>query len=181
MQPGRPSVTADRVARRRAAHQLLDDPKVFEDPVAFSVLDPGTAASLRARPKVEAGLIANAVRAYIAARSRYAEDALAAAVARGVRQYVLLGAGLDTFPYRNPHAEVRVFEVDYPGTQAWKRARLSQGGVVIPPSVTFVPLDFQEETLPDGLRRAGFLTDVPTFFSWLGVTMYLTPAGPIVG
>jgi methyltransferase (TIGR00027 family) len=174
MQPGRPSTSANHVACRRAAHQLLDDPRVFEDPVAFSVLEASTAAELRANPRRMAGLIANPVRAYMAARSRYAEDALAAAVARGVRQYVLLGAGLDTFAYRNPYPDVRVFEVDYPATQALKRTRLEQGGVAIPPSLTFVPMDFLEQTLADGLRSAGFRTDVPTFFAWLGVTMYLS-------
>jgi methyltransferase (TIGR00027 family) len=112
----------------------------------------------------------------VVARSQFAEDELARAVARGVAQYVVLGAGLDTFAYRHiyPAPALRVFEVDHPATQAWKRTRLTAAGVVIPPSLTFVPIDFEEHTLSEGLSRTGFDPDAPTFFSWLGVTMYLT-------
>jgi methyltransferase (TIGR00027 family) len=116
------------------------------------------------------------LRASIAARSRFAEDSLEAAVARGVRQYVILGAGLDSFAYRNPFSAggLRVFEVDHPATQAWKRDRLREAGVEVPGPLTFAPVDFEKETLADGLARAGFAADVPSFFSWLGVTVYLT-------
>src|SRR5262249_28355367 len=115
----------------------------------------------------------------IAARSRYAEDELALAVERGVRQYVILGAGLDTFAYRNPYPEgaLRVFEVDYPATQAWKRALLEEVGIPLPVDLTFAPVDFEKRTLADGLRDAGFDPGLGAFFSWLGVTMYLTPEG----
>jgi methyltransferase (TIGR00027 family) len=174
VQPGRPSLTADHVARRRALHQLIDDPVVFPDPVALKILEPADAASLQANPRRASGPIQNIIRATVVARSRFAEDELAVAVARGVRQYVVLGAGLDTFAYRNPHPALRVFEVDYPSTQVWKRARLTEGGIAIPPSLTFVPVDFLEQSIEGGLRTAGFRVDVPTFFSWLGVTMFLT-------
>ncbi len=108
-------------------------------------------------------------------RSRYAEDALAQAVARGVRQYVILGAGLDTFAYRNPYSErLKVLEVDHPSTQAWKRRRLQEARIEIPGSLTFAPVNFESQTLADGLARAGFRTDEPAFFSWLGVVVYLT-------
>jgi methyltransferase (TIGR00027 family) len=111
----------------------------------------------------------------MAARSRYAEDQLARAVERGTRQYVILGAGLDTFAYRNPHAQrdLRVFEVDHPATQEWKRERLAAAGIAIPASVTFAPVDFEHQTLQEALQQAGFDAGKAAFFSWLGVTMYL--------
>jgi methyltransferase (TIGR00027 family) len=113
---------------------------------------------------------------FIAARSRFSEDTLAACVARGVRQVVVLGAGLDTFSLRNPHAGqgVRVFEVDYPATQGWKRERLKQAGLAVPALLTFAPVDFEQQSLADGLRAAGFQADRPAFFQWLGVVPYLT-------
>ena len=115
-------------------------------------------------------------RLFIAARSRFSEDTLAACVARGVRQVVVLGAGLDTFSLRNPHAGlgVRVFEVDYPATQDWKRERLKQAGLAVLESLTFAPVDFERQSLADGLAAAGFQADRPSFFQWLGVVPYLT-------
>lgn len=110
----------------------------------------------------------------MAARSRYAEDELARSVADGVRQYVVLGAGLDTFAYRNPHPDLRVFEVDHPATQAWKREQLQAAGIAIPSSLTFVPIDFERQTLADALKQYGFNARAAAFFSWLGVTPYLT-------
>jgi methyltransferase (TIGR00027 family) len=111
-------------------------------------------------------------------RSRVAEDELAAAVTRGASQYVVLGAGLDTFAYRNPYSEsqLRVFEVDHPATQAWKRKRLAEGGIAIPASLSFAPVDFEKEALADGVAAVGFDPSKVTFFSWLGVTPYLTHA-----
>jgi methyltransferase (TIGR00027 family) len=110
----------------------------------------------------------------MAARSRYAEDELARAVAQGVKQYVVLGAGLDTFAYRNPYAGLRVFEVDHPATQSWKRERLQAAEIAVPPSLTFVPVDFERQTLSNGLKGSGFDLDAAAFFCWLGVTPYLT-------
>jgi methyltransferase (TIGR00027 family) len=97
-------------------------------------------------------------------------------VARGVRQVVVLGAGLDTFSLRNPYAGlgVSVFEVDYPATQQWKRERLNEAGLAIPGSLTFAPVDFERQSLADGLKAAGFDADRPAFFQWLGVVPYLT-------
>lgn len=113
----------------------------------------------------------------MAVRSRYAEDELACAVRRGVHQYVVLGAGLDTFAYRNPHIEqgLRVFEVDYPATQAWKRERLQAANIEIPDSVVFAGTDFERQDLRAALSVTGFRNDQPAFFSWLGVVPYLTP------
>jgi len=172
----RPSRTALRVAMRRAAHQLFDRPKVLDDSIALRIIGPQAAAKLETERGTEDGRIALSVRAFMVARSRYAEDALARSIERGAKQYVVLGAGLDTFAYRNPHAEsaLRVFEVDYPATQECKRRQLEEARIAVPPSVTYAPVDFERQTLAEGLRLAGFDSAKPTFFSWLGVTMYLT-------
>ena len=126
MEAGRASETAQRVALRRAAHQLLDQPPVFADPVALRIIGAYAADALQASPRTfEVTPLAPYLRAFMAVRSRYAEEQLARAVAASARQYVVLGAGLDTFAYRNPWPDLRVFEVDHPATQAWKRARLA--------------------------------------------------------
>ncbi len=172
-----PSATAQRVAMRRAAHQLLDDPKVFDDPVALRIIGKESASALQAHPRqFEATPLSPYLRAFLAARSRYAEDELALGVRRGVRQYVILGAGLDTFAYRNPYPEgvLHVFEVDHPTTQIWKRARLEEIGITLPRDLTFAPVDFETQTLTEGLRGGGYDPGKCTFFSWLGVTEYLT-------
>src|SRR5580700_3359014 len=150
MQEGKFSRTAHRVAVRRAAHQLLDQPRVLDDPLALRIIGTAAAEELRTNPK-EHHAFSRAFRAFMAARSRFAEDELAGAVGQGVKQYVVLGAGLDTFGYRNPHAGLRVFEVDHPDTQAWKRDQLQAAGIAIPASLTFVPIDFERQTLGDGL------------------------------
>lgn len=170
METGRASKTAFSVARRRAVHQILDQPPVLRDPVAVSLLGPHfTYDRLK-----EAHPFARAFRAFMAMRSRYAEDHLAAAAANGVEQYVVLGAGLDTFAYRNPLAGTRVLEVDFPATQEWKRALLAEAGIPLPAGLTFVPLDFEHKTLAAGLAENGFDAQRPAFFSWLGVVPYLT-------
>jgi methyltransferase (TIGR00027 family) len=109
-------------------------------------------------------------------RSRYAEDCLADAVANGARQYLVLGAGLDTFAYRQPPwtQDLRIFEVDHPSSQLLKLARLEEVGISAPPNLTFVPADFESASLNEALQRSGFDFATPTFCSWLGVTMYLT-------
>lgn len=167
-----PSRTAQGTARRRAVHQLWDDPKVFDDPVALKIIGEDAVAELAA---VEPRDLASSVRmrAFLVARSRYAEDQLAAAVDRGVTQYVILGAGLDTFAYRNHVSDLRVFEVDHPATQAWKRDLLHNAHIDLPHCLTFAPVDFEKETLPAALAHAGFCHEQPAFFSWLGVTPYL--------
>ena len=170
---GKPSRTAQATANLRAAHQLLDRPKIFDDPLALRII--GAQAEAAVRANLGRSPIAT-FRPFVAVRSRYAEDELARAVQRGVRQYVVLGAGLDTFAYRNPHpvSRLRVFEVDHPATQAWKRARLQETGIVIPASLTFAAIDFETQTLSDGLRQAGFKANEPVFVSMLGVIVYLT-------
>jgi methyltransferase (TIGR00027 family) len=148
----------------------MDRPPVLDDPIAVRLVGPGFARDMeRAQHKV-----ARDFRAFMAVRSRFVEDQLAAAVGHGVTQYVVLGAGLDTFAWRNPFAGLRVFEVDFPATQAWKREMVDQAGLDPPAGLTFVPLDFEHKTLAAGLSEAGFDGGKPAFFGWLGVVPYLT-------
>jgi methyltransferase (TIGR00027 family) len=115
------------------------------------------------------------MRIFIAVRTRFAEDALAAAVEGGVRQLVVLDAGLDTYAYRGVLRDrLRIFEVDHPATQAWKRQRLAEAAIPLPASLTFAPIDFERETLAGGLAAARFDPAQQTFFTWLGVVPYLT-------
>ena len=177
MIPAQPSRTALRVALRRAAHQLVDGkPLVFNDPFAVAILGPEAQEELRRTPKVSRRPFSAALRAWMVARARFAEDLLAAGVSScGIRQYLILGAGLDTFPLRNPFPEVQVFEVDHPATQAWKRECLQASGLHLPSSAHLVAVDFESQSLGEELLRSGFNPSLPTFTAWLGVVPYLTP------
>jgi methyltransferase (TIGR00027 family) len=174
MESNQPSRTAQSAAMHRAAHQLVDLPPVFADPLALTIIGDEAAAALREN-RDEVLTRSPGLRAFIAARSRFTEDCLAAARAHGVDQYVLLGAGLDTFAYRAPRQGLKVFEIDHPATQGWKRMRLHEISIGIPGWVTYAPVDFEHETLRDGLARADFDFAKPAVFAWLGVTPYLTP------
>ena len=174
MEPGRPSLTALGAATHRAAHQVLEGGCIFADPLALRIV--GEAAETIAA-RAEADPDSRRMRIFIALRSRFAEDSLARAVAGGTRQIVILGAGLDTFAYRDPFGSVvRVFEVDHPDTQEWKRQRLAAAGIAAPSNLTYAPVDFEQETLSEGLAAAGFDPGAPGFFTWLGVVPYLTEA-----
>ncbi|WP_051179479.1 class I SAM-dependent methyltransferase [Nocardia concava] len=179
METGRASRTALATAYARAYHQLSGEPRIFTDPLAAPILgvtadriedlDTATLDQPGGNDPRRRGR-----RYFLAARARFAEEVVARAVAEGTRQVVILGAGLDTFGYRNPYAGVTVFEVDHPDTQEWKREMLAAAGIEIPDSVTFVPVDFETDTLAAGLAHAGFRRDEPAVFVWLGVIMYLT-------
>jgi methyltransferase (TIGR00027 family) len=172
---GQPSRSALMVARLRAAHQLLDIPPIFDDPLALPVLGPQDCVEVQSNARAYDAGFSRILRAAMAVRSRFAEDELARAVAAGVRQYVVLGAGLDTFACRRQHdAALKVFEVDHPATQAWKRGLLAASSIHVPDSLHFVPVDFERDALADALRAAGCRLDQPVFFSWLGVTLYLS-------
>jgi methyltransferase (TIGR00027 family) len=189
MQEGRPSRTAIAAASMRAAHLLLDEePKILRDSLALALSGVGDAAALRiTMDRMETEIAQQTTpalahsflrlgRGLAVWRSQYVEDTVARAVQRGITQYVILGAGLDSFAYRR-HAgaeDVRVFEIDHPATQHWKRTRLHAVGVEIPPTVSFVPLDFEQQTLQKELRAGGYCLEEPGVFSWLGVTPYLT-------
>ena len=171
------SRTAMATAYMRAAHQLLDaPPRILEDPLALAVVGEEGERYIRGGMDRLQSPEGRALRAHVVLRSRYAEDRLALAVARGITQYVVLGAGFDTFALRQPKwaQALRIFEVDHPGTQAVKRAKLAAAGLALPANAAFANIDFEHESLLDGLRRNGIRPDKPTLFSWLGVTMYLT-------
>jgi methyltransferase (TIGR00027 family) len=168
MEIGQASRTALAAAAFRAAHQVVDGGRIFTDPLAARLL----AGRPRDRILAEPGQPdRRATRLFLAARSRFAEDALARAVGDGVRRVVVLGAGLDTFAYRNPYPDVRVVEVDHPDTQAWKRELLAEAGIPVAASVTYAGADFERRSLADVLEPER------SFFVWLGVVPYLTRAG----
>jgi len=175
MQTGQPSRTAMGAAAHRAVHQTLEGGVIFADPFALQILSDNAREGLADMANDPAH---RPMRLFVAARSRFSEDTMAACVARGVRQIVILGAGLDTFSLRNPHAGegARVFEVDYPATQAWKRERFARAGLALPATLTFAPVDFERQSLSEGLAAAGFRADQPVYFQWLGVVPYLTRA-----
>ena len=161
------------IARQRAAHQVLDHGAILNDPFAMKILREDEKDVLQFANKHP---LASIGRLFAAARSRIAEDALARAIERGVRQIVILGAGLDTFGLRNPHGalEIRIYEVDHPATQAWKRERLAQAQIALPPWLILVPVDFERDDMGKKLAAAGIQQDSPAFFTWLGVVPYLT-------
>lgn len=180
--------TADVAAIMRAAHVCLDgEPKIFEDDLAAPLSGFGDAQAVRAAlghletefagryPPDRVRAFLQWVRAGVTVRSRFAEDCLAEAMARGVSQYVILGAGLDSFAYRRPDlaGALRIFEADLPVTQQHKQTRLAALGIEPPPNLTFVPIDFAHDAIIETLRAHGFRTDQPAFFSWLGVTWFL--------
>jgi len=173
MKPDEPSRTALMIARQRAAHQVLDHGSILHDPFALKILreDEKDAHQLANQHP-----IASIGRLFTAARSRIAEDALSRAVERGVRQIVILGAGLDTFALRNPHGalEIRIYEVDHPATQAGKRECLAEAEIALPPWLRFVPVDFERDDVGEKLVAAGFQQNSPAFFTWLGVVPYLS-------
>jgi methyltransferase (TIGR00027 family) len=172
MKPNEPSRTALMIARQRAAHQVLDHGSILDDPFAMKILREDEEDVLQF---ASGHPLASIGRLFTAARSRIAEDALSRAVERGVLQIVILGAGLDTFALRNPHgAQIRIYEVDHPATQAWKRERLAEAQIALPPWLILVPVDFEREDVGEKLAAAGFEQNAPAFFTWLGVVPYLT-------
>lgn len=168
-----PKPSAQRVATLRAAHQLLDSPLILEDPIALKILDSKDESVLRSNPEQYNDPFSKGLRTSLVVRSRLAEDEWEESRECGNRQYVILGAGLDTYAYRSSHQTGRIFEVDLPATQQWKRECLCAADIQIPASLTYVPINFEHGTLEQGLSQAGFRKDAPAFFSWLGVSMYL--------
>ena len=167
---GEPSLTALTAAAARAAHLIVDnEPVIFADTLAQAMLGERAEELISYHLAHGTHPVLASARAQVTCRSRYAEDRLADAIGRGIGQYVLLGAGLDSFAYRSPLAgRVRVFEVDHPATQEYKRRVRSAAE-----GVRFVGVDLGRESLAEGLGRAGFDWGQPALVSWLGVTMYL--------
>lgn len=178
MFPGQPSRTLLRAAIRRAAHQLFDRPLIFNDPVVVrlvpEVLETGNRDMVE-DPRTPDGAL---FRLWFATRMRFAEDRLAQAAARGARQYVILGAGLDTFPWRQPDfaSTMQIFAADHPATLVWIQQRLRERGLVRPPNLIFVPVDLEEMRLDTQLAACGFDSSLASFCSALGVTQYLERA-----
>jgi len=171
------SNTAMRVAELRAAHQLIDgEPKILHDPVVLRLLGEATLQKIRDNAAVLNSPWLVGMRSHVLLRSRYAEERLEQAVARGVGQYVILGAGYDTFACRQPEwaRGLRIFEVDHPASQRAKREKLEAAGIAVPPNVEFVAIDFEHVSLCDGLAAASLDFSRPAFFSCLGVLVYLT-------
>jgi len=177
MHQAKPSRTGELTAIMRAIHQTADEePKILADSIAPRLVDTtggddGWLTSILYHP------FAKQWRAGFLIRNRYAEDCLAEGVERSLQQYAILGAGLDTFAFRQPPwaRSLRIYEIDYPATQRWKCDRLAAAGIAIPPNLTFVPIDFERTSLLGALRVANFDFGSKTFCSWLGVTQYLTP------
>jgi methyltransferase (TIGR00027 family) len=189
MEAGRPSKTASMVAVLRAHHYMsTQEPRVISDSLAMQLAGMPTLAAVNAYvesivtmftvfgDRSAAQAVVQDLLMGICARSRFVEDQLAASLARGVQQLIVLGAGLDSTAYRLPNCTdvLQIFEVDYPATQIWKRERLAAIGVAIPANLTFVPCDFEHQTLADALTAGGIRRDTMSFFSWLGVQPYLT-------
>jgi methyltransferase (TIGR00027 family) len=173
MKPNEPSRTALNIARQRAAHQVLDQGSILYDPFAMKILredEKDVIQFANEHPSASIG------RLFTTARSRIAEDALSGAVEGGIREVVILGAGLDTFALRNPHGarQILIYEVDHPATQAWKRQRLAEAQIGFPPRLILVPVDFERDDVGEKLVAAGFQQNSPAFFTWLGVVPYLT-------
>jgi methyltransferase (TIGR00027 family) len=170
------SQTALGTAYLRAAHQLLDgEPKLLDDPLAVTLLGPDVLGRIRANAEAYRRPVAESLRAHVVLRSRFAEDRLAEAVGRGITQYILLGAGLDTFAFRQPQwaQSLRILEVDHLQTQRLKRQLMDAADLPTPANVSYFNIDFERESLQECLLRNDVALDEPTFFSWLGVTMYL--------
>jgi methyltransferase (TIGR00027 family) len=174
MLPGRPSQTMLRTAALRAAHQLLDKPLILRDPIAVGLVPESSERAVLARLHEHRNQMA--LRLFFALRSRFAEDRLAEAAARGVRQYVIVGAGLDTFAWRQPDyaRNMKIFAVDHVSTLASTQVIFRDRGLPKPANLTFVSADLEERRIGKSLSEFGFDRDAPSFCSVLGVTQYLS-------
>jgi methyltransferase (TIGR00027 family) len=166
-----PSKTALATALMRAAHTRLDPHPLINDPWGDRLVPESTRNEV-----MDAALLRSRAYPNVITRTRYTEDALKIAVSRGIRQYVLIGAGFDSFALRRPEfsADIQIFEIDFPATQTLKIQRIKECGVSLPESVHFIAADLSRESVAAALTRSSFEPHRLTFFSWLGVTMYLT-------
>lgn len=174
--PRNPSQTALLTAAARALHKQETPPWILDDTLALRLAgQDGAALVERVRAELSPEELSSFCR-WVCVRARVAEDEVERALESGVTQYVILGAGLDSFAYRREDlmGRLQVFEVDHPASQAWKRRRLQEIGTPEPRGLVFAPIDFERQTLEDGLRGVGFRFAEPAVLSWIGVTMYLT-------
>jgi len=166
-----PSRTALATALMRAAHTRLDPRPLINDPWGDRLVPESARVEMKDEELLRSRAYPNVI-----TRTRYAEDALEAAVSHGIRQYVLIGAGFDSFALRRPafSADLQIFEIDFPATQTLKIERIKECGISLPDSVHFIAADLSQESVAAALARSSFEGERLTFFSWLGVTMYLT-------
>jgi methyltransferase (TIGR00027 family) len=178
MLPGQPSQTLLRSAISRGHHQLLDWPLILNDPVVLALVPEAKQSNILAEMGDPSEPFPILLRALMAMRSRFAEDRLAQAAARGVVQYVIIGAGLDTFPWRQPKfaADLWIFAVDHPVSLGWVQQRLRERRLGRPANLVHVPADLERQALGEQLKACGFDPEVPTFCSVLGVIHYLDPS-----
>jgi len=170
------SRTAIGAAMLRAAHQLIDgETRIFEDPVILKILEPVQLEYIQQHPAEYSQERWRSLRSHIVLRSRYAEDCLKEAYGRGVRQYIMLGAGLDTFAYRQPDwaRDLAILEADHPASQSFKLHKLEQAGIGPRQNQVFVSLDLDKDDLALVFKGAGLRPGEPVFVSWLGVMVYL--------
>jgi methyltransferase (TIGR00027 family) len=189
-----PSFTAMITAYTRAYHSMNDTPKIFDDFLAYSLIPEEKRVHIEnilikakqidefkhneQKSDQKTTLVSLIRSPNILSRAKYTEDTLKKAISQGVKQYVILGAGLDTFAFRRPELmeQLEVFEIDHPATQEFKLRRIAKLGWKHPAKLNFIPIDFTKEDLKSVLTRSlSYDTKAKTFFSWLGVTMYLTP------
>ena len=178
MRPGEPSQTMVQTATLRAAHQVLDRPLIFVDPIAVGLVPEASEEAILAAAAEYRSPSMTMRRASMVWRSRFAEDRLAEAASRGVRQYVIAAAGLDTFPWRQPPfaRDMRIFAADLPTTLDWARGRFCARGLSQPSNLMFVPVNLEERQLGLQLRKFGFEPSEPMFCSALGIVQFLTSA-----
>ena len=176
MLSGQASQSMVRTAMRRAAHQLFDEPRILEDPIAVGLVPEASEQAILDASGEHRAPLAALFRSLFAFRSRFAEDRLADAAARGVHQYVIVGAGLDTFPWRQPPfaRALQIFYVDHPATLAWTTARFHERGLATPPNLSFVAADLEEQNLANRLDASGFDREAGAFCSVLGVCLLYT-------
>ncbi len=176
-----PSITAERAAYERAKLLFFDDPIIFEDSFAIEFISPlrrrflkNPVVALLMRSRLYRRF--RPVRASVAARSHYTEDKLEKAIAQGMTQYVIMGAGFDSFALRRRDLceDIRVFELDHPATQKAKKERLSELHIELPKNLEFIPVDFERETIAEVLKRSSYFHELPAFFSCLGTLPFLT-------
>jgi methyltransferase (TIGR00027 family) len=175
----RPSQTAQLAAAHRAYHLMHDRPSILEDSAAIWLLGPPLSVVLRVAPLrwlFWRPLLAKVrpISAFIVVRSRYTEDTLEGSIRNGCRQYVILGAGLDSWALRHDKSGVTVFELDHPATQQWKDARVRSRLGAWPSHAVLIPVDFERESIADALPKHGFDPRASAFVSWLGTICYLS-------
>ena len=160
-----------------AAHQIIDqDPKILKDPIAIGLVEGSSEDEIKANIDQFQSPLAKLMRSAFILRHRFNEDQLEEAVKLGIKQYIILGSGLDTFAYRQPDwaKNIQIIEIDLPHSQHFKLSRLRENGIKIPDNVKFISGNFETESISKILDRQNINSDIPTFFSSIAVTQFLS-------